>query len=186
MIIYKITNDINGKVYVGQTIRPLDIRWKAHSYRALSGSPYAIHSAIRKYGIEHFHIEQIDVAVSQSELDSKEKYWISKLNTLTPNGYNLVEGGKTPSWTNEIREKVSGENHWTTRQRFSNETLQKKHDALYRKPSGRSKPIRCVESGEVLPFAKEFYYKYGYQHSKILECCKGRRYSHAGLHWEYA
>lgn len=88
--------------------------------------------------------------------------------------------------SSETLKKLSGENHWTTRQQYPKSALKKKHDALYRKPSGRSRAIRCVETGEVLPFAKEFYYKYGYQHSKILECCKGRRKTHHGLHWEYA
>lgn len=186
MIIYKITNDINGKLYIGQTIRPLITRWKSHVYKAKSGSQYALHCAIRKYGEEHFHIEQIDIATSIEELNSKEIYWIDKLNTMIPNGYNMCEGGSTPIWNEYIVEKVSGENHWTTRQSFSKETLKKKHDALYMKPSGRSKPVRCIETGEVFQFAKEAYYKYGYQHSKILECCKGRRKTHRGLHWEYA
>lgn len=186
MIIYKITNDINGKQYIGQTIRKLSTRWNCHVYNANNGSNYALHKAMRKYGVEHFHVEQIDVASSKEELNEKEKYWIAKLNTLSPNGYNLVEGGNVPVWNEDIRNKVSGENHWTKRKEFSETALQKKHDALYRKPSGRSKPVRCVETGETLSFAKEFFYKYGYQDSKILECCKGRRLTHRGLHWEYA
>jgi group I intron endonuclease len=185
MIIYLITNDINGKQYVGQTTQSLKRRWMEHIWDTNKGSTYAIHRAIRKYGAEHFHIKEIDIASSRSELNDKEKYWIAKLNTMYPNGYNLVEGGSTPVWTPEIREKVSGNNHWTHRMSFSIETLQKKHDALYRKPSPRSKPVRCVETGEVFPFAKEFYYKYGYQDSKILECCKGRRKTHHNLHWEF-
>lgn len=166
MIIYKITNDINNKVYVGQTRRSLRTRWKGHLKDAERGSNYAIHCAIRKYGAEHFHIEQIDIAASLYELDCKEDYWITTLNTLAPNGYNLKQGGKTG--------------------RFTEDVLRRKHDALYRKPSGRSKAIECIETGEVMAFAKAFYYKYGYQHSKILECCKGRRNTHRGLHWRYA
>lgn len=185
MIIYKITNDVNGKLYIGQTIRPLTDRWKDHVYRAKHDSQYALHRAIRKYGVKHFHIEQIDLASSKEELDRKEKYWIKTLNTMSPSGYNLVDGGRTPNWTDEIRSKVSGANHWTNRMSFSDKALQKKHDALYMKPSGRSKPIRCVETGEVFTFAKDVYYKYGYSHSKILECCKGRRKTHNKLHWEF-
>lgn len=185
MIIYLITNDVNDKQYVGQTTQSLKRRWMEHIWNANKGSDYAIHRAIRKYGVEHFHVKEIDVANSRSELNDKEKYWIAKLNTMCPKGYNLVDGGATPTWTLTIREKVSGENHWTKRQSFTKEALQKKHDALYKKPSGRSRPIRCVETGEICEYAKEFHYKYGYQHSKILECCKGRRNSHRGLHWEF-
>ena len=166
MIIYKITNDVNGKVYIGQTTRPMITRWKEHVSDSYNGCMYPIHKAIRKYGVEHFHIVQIDMALCRDELDSKEEYWIKELDSLTPHGYNIRTGGKSS--------------------RFSEEALKQKHDALYMKPSGRSNPVRCIETGEVFQFAKEAYYKYGYQHSKILECCKGRRKTHRGLHWEYA
>lgn len=165
MVIYKITNDINGKTYVGQTTRQLGVRWKEHINDSSKGCNYPLHRAIRKYGQEHFHVMQIDVAITRDELDSKEEYWIVELNSLTPNGYNIRTGGHNS--------------------RFTDEALKKKHDALFMKPSGRSRPIRCVETGEICSYAKEFYYKYGYQHSKILECCKGRRKTHRGLHWEY-
>ena len=165
MIVYKITNDINGKIYVGQTIGTLQNRWRGHLSKAKNGCSFALHNAIRKYGSEHFHPEVIDIACSHDELDKKEAYWISELNSKIPNGYNIREGGQTS--------------------RFSPETLRKKHEALYQKPSGRSKPVRCIETGEICSYAKEFYYKYGYQHSRILECCKGRRKTHKGLHWEF-
>lgn len=186
MLIYKITNDINGKVYVGQTAFTLEKRWREHRSKTCCGSPCAIHNAMRKYGTEHFHMEQIDVAASKAELNEKERYWIKTLNTLYPNGYNLTEGGCSAGWTEFTREKLSGENHWTTRSSFSQESLQKKHDALFQKPSGRSRPVRCIETGEVCAYAKEFFYKYGYPFEKILECCKGKRTRSAGLHWEYA
>lgn len=165
MVIYKITNDINGKIYVGQTTRSLITRWKEHTNDARNGCNYPIHRAMRKYGQEHFHVVLIDIAATRDELDVKEAYWIKELNSLSPNGYNVREGGQTS--------------------RFTPEVLKKKHDALYKKPSGRSRPVRCIETGEICEYAKEFYYKYGYQHSKILECCKGRRNTHRGLHWEF-
>ena len=99
-------------------------------------------------------------------------------------------GEKNPYYgkqhSQETLEKISGKNHWTTRKSFSEETLQKKHDALYRKPSVRSRSVRCIETGEVQPFAKEFFYLYGYSDNKILDCCKGKRKTHKGFHWEYA
>jgi predicted GIY-YIG superfamily endonuclease len=48
--IYKITNTINGKVYIGQTIQPLDKRWSQHKRSARMKEPYSIHRAIAKYG----------------------------------------------------------------------------------------------------------------------------------------
>ena len=90
MVIYLITNKINGKRYVGQTIRPLSERWKDHC-RANDNNYF--HNAIRKYGKENFELKIIDAATNGLELDAKEIYWINKLNTLFPHGYNLKQGG---------------------------------------------------------------------------------------------
>lgn len=90
MFIYKITNKINGKVYIGQTIRSLEIRWAEHKYSKKT----AISKAIQKYGEENFKIEEIDGANSQSELNYKEWLLIHKFNSLDRNkGYNSTEGG---------------------------------------------------------------------------------------------
>lgn len=185
MVVYRITNLVNNKVYIGQTIQPLNVRWNRHKFDARKGSTYAIHNAIRKYGEDKFEIDIIDTASTREELDAKEIYWINAYNSMTPNGYNLCEGGNAPRWTPEMHSKLSGENHWTSRKSFSKESLSKKHDALYRKPSPRSKPVRCVETGEVFYCAKEFEYRYGHSLSKIIACCKGKRESHHGYHWEY-
>lgn len=48
-----------------------------------------------KYGVEHFKWEIIDTAKTKEELDSKEKYWISYYNCVTPNGYNVELGGNS-------------------------------------------------------------------------------------------
>jgi hypothetical protein len=90
LIIYLATNNINGKRYIGQTIRPLSERWKDHC--RVKDKNY-FHNAIRKYGKENFTLEIIDTANSTKELDNKEIYWINKLNTLFPHGYNLKQGG---------------------------------------------------------------------------------------------
>lgn len=108
MTIYCITNLINGKRYVGQTIRCLDERWTNHCSKT-SGCT-ALKGAIAKYGKENFSIEYLDSASTQSELDEKERYWILKLNTLSPNGYNLKTGGEHPHLTNEVIEKISKSN----------------------------------------------------------------------------
>ena len=190
--IYKITNLINQKCYIGQTKNSLTKRFRGHK-----SSKSTMYHVIKKYGADNFSIKPIDYAENRSDAIKKEAFWTIFFKSNEPDyGYNKAVGSgglygeKNPFYgkhhTPESLEKISGSNHWTTRKSFSDESLQKKHDALYRKPSGRSKPVRCVETGEVLPFAKEFYYKYGYQDSKILECCKGRRNTHRGFHWEYA
>ena len=100
MFIYKISNNINNKVYIGQTIRPIEDRFKRHINDALNNvidTHFA--RAIRKYGKENFIIEKIDTAKDQDELNLKEQYWIRFYNSIK-NGYNETDaiykcGGNT-------------------------------------------------------------------------------------------
>ena len=116
MWIYKITNIQNNKVYIGQTIRPIEQRFKRHINDALNNildTHFA--RAIRKYGKENFIIEQIDTAQTQEELNQKEQYWIQYYNSVNE-GYNETDaiskcGGNTyQSKTEEemevIKEKI--------------------------------------------------------------------------------
>ena len=90
MIIYLVTNKLNGKQYVGQTIRPISERWRDHC--RVNDDNY-FHRAIRKYGAENFNVDVIDVAKTEEELDQKEVFWIGKLCTMVPHGYNIKRGG---------------------------------------------------------------------------------------------
>lgn len=92
VIIYKVTNKLNGKIYIGQTRLSLRERWLKHIYRAScqTNRNHAICAAIRKYGKDAFIVEQIDSAVCLEELNRKELYWAAKLNSYAPSGYNLA------------------------------------------------------------------------------------------------
>ena len=116
MWIYKITNIQNNKVYIGQTIRPIEQRFKRHLSDALNNildTHFA--RAIRKYGKENFIIEQIDEAQTQDELNQKEQYWIKYYNSVNE-GYNETDaiskcGGNTYQSKTEkemevIKEKI--------------------------------------------------------------------------------
>lgn len=92
MFIYKITNLINGKIYIGQTTKSVQSRWRKHCKKSSNGCS-AIHNAIMKYGKDNFAIESVDTASNIEELNKKEKYWISSLNSIYPTGYNLRLGG---------------------------------------------------------------------------------------------
>jgi group I intron endonuclease len=123
MLIYKITNIINGKIYIGQTIKSLSSRWVQHKSQTRyvsSGNNRKIcrylHSAMVKYGIENFKIEEIDGANSEAELNYKEWLYIYKFNCIAPNGYNLREGGHSRSAVSEstrklLSERMSGKNN---------------------------------------------------------------------------
>jgi group I intron endonuclease len=91
MIVYKATNRINGKIYVGKTAHTLQERIAGH-LRASRLSYF--HKAIKKYGITSFDFSVIDTAEDESVLNQKEKYWIAYLNCKVPNGYNLTDGGE--------------------------------------------------------------------------------------------
>ena len=99
--IYKITNLINGKIYIGQSIQ-IEERWKKHRIDAFNPkvkNKYKSHlySSIRKYGIDNFLFEIIE-ETEQENLDIRERYWIQYYNTTNPEfGYNLTTGGQEGS-----------------------------------------------------------------------------------------
>lgn len=93
--IYKITNSVNGKIYVGQTMRSLGQRWKDHVRFAAKGRKIYFCSAIRKYEANSFTIEQIAVAETREEANALERHWIKELNTTDNSvGYNSTVGGE--------------------------------------------------------------------------------------------
>ena len=75
-LVYKITNDINNKIYIGQTTESLEHRFTRHCGYQLQDDTY-FHRVIKKYGKEHFKIELICECSSQEELDQKEFEYIS-------------------------------------------------------------------------------------------------------------
>lgn len=116
MWIYKITNIQNNKVYIGQSIRPVEARFNRHINDAMNNAlDTHFARAIRKYGKENFIIETIDEATSQEELNQREQYWIQFYNSIE-DGYNETDalykcGGNTyASKTNAemqiIKEKI--------------------------------------------------------------------------------
>jgi group I intron endonuclease len=112
MIIYKITNLVNGKIYIGQTTQSIETRWRQHCSKS-EGCIALVH-AIQKYGRENFTVEQIDVASDRDELDEKEKYWIEHYDCIAPKGYNLTSGGTHYKVSEETRKKhraIRGEKH---------------------------------------------------------------------------
>lgn len=103
MVIYKITNLTNGKVYIGQTTKSVEQRWKWHI--AHKGCKF-LNRAIKKYGKENFIIEEVYTAFTREELNISEKYFIKQFNTLVPNGYNICVGGNAPMQDRKHSEEV--------------------------------------------------------------------------------
>lgn len=94
--IYIITNDINGKQYVGQSNNPHH-RFISHLSRAKNQNDCdgnsALHAAIRKYGASHFSYRIVEWT---ADYNRREVELIKKYNTLVPNGYNISRGGNAP------------------------------------------------------------------------------------------
>lgn len=92
--IYKITNTINGKSYIGQTIQNVKERFYQHCATKCSKvvSNMAIHRAIKKYGKSNFTVEVIE-EIDSANLNDRERYWIKYYNSYN-NGYNSTKGGQ--------------------------------------------------------------------------------------------
>lgn len=93
--IYKISNDINDKLYIGKTLYTIERRWYQHKNNAKNRKDLKhlpLYSAMNKYGVEHFKIEEIEEVTNEKELSAREQYWIKFYNTYNY-GYNASIGG---------------------------------------------------------------------------------------------
>jgi group I intron endonuclease len=104
MIVYKTTNLINGKIYVGKDSK---------DNKKYLGGGKLLKLAIKKYGKKNFIKETLDICKTIDELNEQEKYWIEKLKSRETNiGYNILVGGEISPMennrhTNETKIKMS-------------------------------------------------------------------------------
>lgn len=93
--IYKITNLINQKVYIGQTVKTVEKRFQQHKSNSNKEyfSQIVLYKAFNKYGINNFKCEKVE-EVDNQYLDEREKYWIEYYDSYF-NGYNSTLGGRT-------------------------------------------------------------------------------------------
>lgn len=93
--IYKITNKLTGKCYIGETIQkdPQE-RWRAHinTMKSNKGCP-ALKDAMKKHGVENFKSEVIIICFDE-DVERYEREYIQKYNSMVPNGYNILPGGQ--------------------------------------------------------------------------------------------
>jgi group I intron endonuclease len=136
-IIYKATNIINNKVYIGQTTHSLEDRKGNHVCKAKSPK-YYFHESLNKYGQDNFIWEIIDEAYSFEELNEKEKEWIwLYYSNNREHGYNMTEGGEGANgyvFTDEVKLKIS---KTLTGRKPSKETLEKRSKSLKGKNKGK-------------------------------------------------
>jgi len=94
-IIYKVTNQLNGKYYIGKTTEGLKERKRRHKNEMNNGSNFYFHRALRKYGFENFKWDILDSNPDEKVLFQLERLYISKYESNNPEiGYNLTNGGE--------------------------------------------------------------------------------------------
>lgn len=105
--VYLARNTVNGKGYVGKTIKDLDERKEMHQWHAYDGSPFYFHRAIRKYGWDAFEWSILAEDDDDGWLLLLEQKWIKRLGTLLPNGYNMTAGGEGGVPSEDVRKRIS-------------------------------------------------------------------------------
>ena len=201
--IYIITNKINGKQYVGQTVKKVRQRFTSHVFDSRrSDTRSGLHSAIKKHGIENFEVQSFATCTTSEELNRLEIHMIAELKTLSPNGYNLMTGGNknhkhSPESIALMSKSKTG--NYTEKQRqgsasrrgkpLSQETLDKMSKALKGRPpsketieaANRAKHKPIIDSNGVsYPSVKAAAEALGLNHSKISAVLNGRRKTTGG------
>ena len=189
MIIYCITNKVNGKQYVGQTVRSAEERFMEH---ARHNRTY-IERTVKKYGRENFDVEVIDSALLIDDLNEKEKYWIDKLNTKKPNGYNVCDGGDNTfgfNHTLESRMKMS-----TTKKQLGNMVGIKNHfygkkhsqetKERMRATQWQRKRVMNIETGLIYDSCAEAARLNGLNKNMVARVARGEASNTKGTHWKY-
>lgn len=96
MYVYKITNKVNGMLYIGITICSLAKRWREHKCAAKAGLDTPLYNAMRKYGLDAFEMVLMHEGKTRSEIEAVEKQLIAEYGTYVRvgKGYNLTLGGE--------------------------------------------------------------------------------------------
>lgn len=103
-IIYKITNKINGKVYIGKTVQSFQRRCQSHRYK----SCVAFNNAINSYGWDNFEKEEFICSLNEDYLSGLEEQAIKTFNSIVPNGYNIVKiDNGLNRYSQETKNKIS-------------------------------------------------------------------------------
>lgn len=200
--IYLITNDIiNGHYYVGQTINSLEQRFSEHC-SASKRLDTPLYRAMRKYGVEHFHIQQIDSADNSEDLDIKEQYWIGFYNSYK-NGYNADLGGcgyrrfltDKEELSNICEQYLSGEKTATIAEQYGCTSpticrrLKEEGVVLENRPHCNSVWQIDAQTGEVLRLFEAISdikdVGLGSVRSHISTVCNGEALTAGGYYWRY-
>ena len=196
--IYKISNDINDKIYIGETARTIEERWEEHK-RKSNQYDYKLQRAFRKYGFNHFKIEKVEECSYENRFE-REKYWIKFYNSFYE-GYNSNWGGEGGTsvdyelihnmWLNgyktkEICHELKIDRHTVCKALLrnditTNEIIARSNDSrLVWQYDLNGNFIKSYESAGVA--AKTL----GISREAIIACCSHRTRSAYNFLWKYA
>ena len=133
--IYKITNKINNKCYIGQSIH-IERRFYEHQHETYWDNKKILYQAFRKYGLENFSFEIIEECKPE-ELNLKEQYWINFYHSY-PDGYNMTSGGETCFGENHPCHKLTLEDIKDIRTRYFKKERKRDVYQIYRNRIGES------------------------------------------------
>ena len=171
-IVYIHTNNINKKVYIGQT-KNYKKRCVPCNYK---GSTY-FYNAIQKYGWNNFTHSILKDNLSQEEANYWEQYYIKKYNSTNSNyGYNITDGGDKPPILKGEKNGFYGKKH-------SEESLQIMKQKKHGGNNPIAKQVRCLNTNEIFPSCREASDWCGIARQNINRCAKGGRPT-AGKHPE--
>ena len=189
-IVYKVTNMLNDKVYIGQTTLELKRRKRQHAYRTRKDDRRtAFHNALLDEGFDNFQWDEIDIADSQEELDRKEKHWIAHYKADDPQfGYNTFEGSICAKHTADTKRKISEANKGKqrsaeARQKYSEyaqnrsaEHQRKITESKIGKPTRRLGQKHSLEAKKKMSEAKRGF-QFTEEHRRKLSDAQKRRFA---------
>ena len=141
-VIYCLTNTVNDKQYIGQTV---DFGNRIHKHlNGQSGCP-VLSNAIEKYGTAAFRVEILEDNVPRGQLNKRESYFIREMDTLRPKGYNLTTGGDGSVPVAETRRRLSE----LAQARWKDPEFRKRRVEAMQSPEYRKRLSESLQSPEV-------------------------------------
>jgi hypothetical protein len=131
MLIYKITNLVHGRVYIGQTIQSNPkMRWYSHQADARAGKKSYLYDSMRRHGIENFSWEIIDCAKSVEQLNELEEKWLNHYRSIGEVYNNREAGGNKTHSAESIQRMKEAQKQAHARRRNANGGIEKMNRVL--------------------------------------------------------
>lgn len=181
--IYKITNTVNQKIYIGSTKFFYN---RFSNYKSIKGESAAagklLVAAIRKYGLEKFEFEIVEIPKEDERFD-REQYWIDLLKPFTPIGYNLAKNTLRIPYVKKsaFKKEEYREKRRQIALKYSEQTRERASRPVYRINK------ETLEIEEEYPSALEADRKLGISLNSVNKVCRNEKNHHAtaGSYWCY-